>query len=120
MAELNAINSANGGQLAQQAAGSVSGRQDAASAAKQQAQATVEVTQNTVQRLEEATARLNQLMQDGQRSLNFSVEQTTDKVVVSVVDKNTGDLVRQIPTPEALKIAEYIDGLMGMVFDKKA
>jgi len=59
-------------------------------------------------------------MRDGQRALSFSVEKNIDKVVVSVVDKNTGDLVRQIPTPEALKIAEYIDGIIGVVFDKQA
>jgi len=55
-------------------------------------------------------------MQNGQRSLSFSVDQSSDKVIVKVVDKVSEEVVRQIPGPEALKIAENLDQMMGVIF----
>lgn len=68
--------------------------------------------------VEDAVAKLNELMRNDDRSLNFSVDKSTDRVVVRVVDTNTQEVIRQIPNEEALKLAEYIEGLVGIIFEK--
>jgi len=35
-----------------------------------------------------------------------------------VTDSQTQELVRQIPTEEALKLKEYIEGMMGIIFNR--
>ena len=46
------------------------------------------------------------------RSLEFREEATTNQLVVSVIDDSTDELVRQIPSEVALKIAKSLQGLL--------
>ncbi len=83
---------------------------------QQQAKESQEVS---TQKLDAAIDRLNQMMESSQRSLSYSVDKTSDKVVVQVKDYTTDQVVRQIPTEEALKFAESLDRMLGMLFDEK-
>jgi flagellar protein FlaG len=74
----------------------------------------------SVENLQAAVEKMNELMQNGQRSLNFSVDDSTEKVVVKVMDTDTKEVVRQIPSEETLKFAEYLEGMVGLIFDDKA
>lgn len=52
-------------------------------------------------------------------SLRFRVDPESDQVVVSVVDASTGDVLRQIPSEEALAIAKSLaETGTGIVSDK--
>ena len=44
-----------------------------------------------------------------QSSLEFSIDEATDRVVVIVRDVSTGNIVRQIPDKEALWLAAHLD-----------
>jgi flagellar protein FlaG len=70
--------------------------------------------------LEEAVTHINQVLQQTSRNLQFSVDDTTKRVVVKVVDTQTGELIRQIPSEETLAIARAIDtmqkGLLLKIF----
>lgn len=74
----------------------------------------------SVEKLQAAVDRMNELMQNGQRSLNFSVDTSTEQVVVKVMDVQTKEVVRQIPNEETLKFAEYLEGMVGLLFDEEA
>lgn len=74
----------------------------------------------TVDKLENSIEKLNELMRDGQRSLNFSVEKDLNKVVVKVMDMETEEVIRQFPNEEALKFAKHLEGMMGLLFNDKA
>ncbi|EXJ09360.1 flagellar protein FlaG [Nitrincola nitratireducens] len=76
--------------------------------------------QVSVEKLEAAVEKLNDLMRSDKRSLNFSVDQDAGKVVVKVYDQQTSELIRQIPTEETLKFAEHLEGMMGVIFSDKA
>jgi flagellar protein FlaG len=52
--------------------------------------------------------------------LAFSVHADTGKIKVSVTDKNTGDLIREIPPEGVLNLMAKIDEMMGILFDEKA
>jgi flagellar protein FlaG len=53
-------------------------------------------------------------------NLNFSVNQSSGQIVISVVDKDTGEVIREIP-PEVLQdLATRFQKSVGLVFDHKA
>lgn len=61
------------------------------------------------QQLEQAVTQLNDFAQNIQRTLNFSVEEVTGQTVVQVFDSETDELIRQIPSEEAIKLASAIE-----------
>ncbi|WP_415902740.1 flagellar protein FlaG [Neptuniibacter sp. QD29_5] len=79
-----------------------------------------ETQEMSVEKLEAAIDRLNEMMKDGQRSLNFSVDTASEKVVVQVKDVSTNQVIRQIPNEEALRFAESFDRMMGLIFNQEA
>ncbi|WP_415886874.1 flagellar protein FlaG [Neptuniibacter sp. QD37_6] len=79
-----------------------------------------ETQELSVEKLEAAIDRLNEMMKDGQRSLNFSVDTASEKVVVQVKDVSTNQVIRQIPNEEALRFAESLDRMMGLIFNQEA
>jgi len=48
------------------------------------------------------------------RKLNFTVDDTTDKVIVRVVDEESGEVVRQVPATEMLRISAHLKQLREM------
>ena len=53
------------------------------------------------------------------RDLNFSVDQTTGYHVVKVIDPNTGEIVRQLPSKELLDIARSMADLQNVLVSQK-
>ncbi|WP_373377584.1 flagellar protein FlaG [Cupriavidus nantongensis] len=52
--------------------------------------------------------------------LRFEIDEATHRVVTKVIDKETGDLIRQMPTDEVLRIARAIDKLQGLFVSQAA
>ncbi|WP_423193736.1 flagellar protein FlaG [Cupriavidus sp. H18C2] len=46
--------------------------------------------------------------------LRFEIDDTTHRVITKVVDKETGELIRQLPSEEVLRFARAIDKLQGL------
>lgn len=72
--------------------------------------------------LHNAVGAINRAMQSSGHNLKFSVDPDTKRSVVQVVDSDTGDLIRQIPSKEALAIANSIDQFLqrGTLLRQKA
>lgn len=70
-----------------------------------------ETQQPSPVQLKKATDNINRAMQQSNQNLEFEFSMDTDtkKTVVRVVDKATGELVRQIPSEETVAIARSID-----------
>jgi flagellar protein FlaG len=58
------------------------------------------------------------LSERGQR-LDIGVDPSTGAVVVKVSDDKTGEVVRQIPSEDALRVARNIEVLTGILVDHK-
>jgi flagellar protein FlaG len=56
-----------------------------------------------------AVSRLNQAAQAKSQGLEFSVDSDSKRTVVKVVDQSTKEVLRQIPTPEALELAKALE-----------
>jgi flagellar protein FlaG len=52
-------------------------------------------------------------------NLKFSTDEKTGKNVIAVVDPVDGKVLRQMPTAEALKVAEAIGRFQGMFVNRK-
>lgn len=51
--------------------------------------------------------------------LNFSVDETTNKLIVKVVDGSSGEVIRQIPPEEMLRLIAHFDKIQALLFSKK-
>lgn len=60
------------------------------------------------QELAQAAREVSGYIQNITRELNFSVDEELDRTVITVIDEETGDVVRQIPTEEILEIAKSL------------
>ena len=69
--------------------------------------------------LEAKIVELNEAMVSRNQAVLFSTDAATGKDVVRVSNKTTGELIRQMPSVEALKAMQNIDQMMGLIFNKK-
>jgi flagellar protein FlaG len=53
--------------------------------------------------------RLQDLARASRRQLEFRVDQDSNRVVISVRDERTGELIRQIPDATALRISQRLE-----------
>ena len=64
-----------------------------------------EEAEKTPEEMEEAAAKLSDMMAMLRKGLTFKVDDSLGTQVVSVLDIDTGELIRQIPNEEALELA---------------
>ncbi|MBU2537303.1 MAG: flagellar protein FlaG [Proteobacteria bacterium] len=53
-------------------------------------------------------------------NLQFSIDNSSEDVVVRITDKKSGELIRQFPSEEILQLRNKLNDLVGMLFDGKA
>ncbi|TAK63012.1 flagellar protein FlaG [Methylobacter sp.] len=73
--------------------------------------------------LKSAAVAGNSLLQSLNRNLEFKVDESTKKVVIKIVDNQTGETVRQIPSEDMLafiKKMQELDGEKGSVIQHRA
>ena len=73
--------------------------------------------------MKEAVKAGNTMLQSASSSLSFEIDSATKQVVVKIVDRNTGELVRQIPTVEMLDFMrrmKELEGNSGSLIQAKA
>jgi flagellar protein FlaG len=82
---------------------------DAASADGTVSPSSAAVTRSqSARELAEATAEISDFIQSVSRSLQISVDEELGDPVIRVLDRETEELVRQIPAEEVLEIARYL------------
>lgn len=69
------------------------------------------VAEPTAVQVDEALEVVNRAAVFEQRSLSFMVDEASGKSIIKVMDKNTEQLIRQIPSEELLKVAQDIKRL---------
>ena len=66
----------------------------------------------------EALQKLNDQMRNKGRDLNFSMDEASDRVVITVKHSITGEVVRQIPNEVVLKVAHNLEQVKGMLLNE--
>lgn len=75
---------------------------------------------STTESLEEAVSSINSFVQTIRRDINFDLDDSSGKMVVKVTDGATGSVVRQIPTEDALRLAENLEEARSLLFRAQA
>ncbi|MBB5608690.1 MULTISPECIES: flagellar protein FlaG [unclassified Janthinobacterium] len=70
--------------------------------------------------LNQAVSELNQSPRIKNQNLQFSIDEDSKRTVVKVVDQETKEVLRQIPTKEALEIARSFEMAKGQLIDQSA
>jgi flagellar protein FlaG len=70
--------------------------------------------------VDDAVKNINQAMKSLSPNLEFSIDTDLDRTIVKVVDQQTGDVIRQIPSQEAVEISKALDRLQGLLIRQKA
>jgi flagellar protein FlaG len=70
--------------------------------------------------INKAVSDINKTIQASSQNLEFTVDTDADEVVVKVIDQQTKEVLRQIPTVEALEIAKSLDKLQGLLIKQEA
>lgn len=63
---------------------------------------------------------MSTMMSMMQKGLEFRVDESSGQPVVSVLDIASGDVIRQIPSEEALKIAQKLSEVTGLLMKTEA
>jgi len=67
-----------------------------------------------------AVERFKTIVQDLQRNLDFSVDDSSGQVVVKVMDGESGKLIRQIPSEDLLRLSERLEDMRSLLFKAEA
>lgn len=68
----------------------------------------------------EAVGKINEMIRVVDRNLEFTVDKDTDLTVVKVIDSESKEVIRQIPSEEVIQIAKALDKLQGLLVRDKA
>jgi len=63
----------------------------------------------TLEQVSQAVSKLNKSPQAQSQGLEFSIDNDSKRTIVKVVDQTTKEVLRQIPSPEALEIAKSLE-----------
>jgi flagellar protein FlaG len=74
----------------------------------------------SAEKLTEALKSINSALQLRSQDLEFSVDSESHRTIVTVTDKTTHEVIRQMPTKEALEIAKALDHLQSLLIKQTA
>ena len=70
--------------------------------------------------VENITKVLNESARLFNISLQFRIDEDIDRVIVSVFDKDTEKVIRQVPPEEVVELSKSLDRMAGLLFNKTA
>jgi flagellar protein FlaG len=63
---------------------------------------------------------VNKVLAQSNRAIEFSIDPDVKTVVVKVIDKQDGSVLRQVPSQEMLAIAKALDQMQGLLVRSRA
>jgi flagellar protein FlaG len=74
----------------------------------------------TAEQVKQAVSDINKSMQSLSQGIEFSIDTDSKQNIVKVIDPQTKEVLRQMPTQEALEIAKALDQMIGKLIKEKA
>jgi flagellar protein FlaG len=72
------------------------------------------------EKLTGAISQLNGYLEETHRGLRFSIDDDSGRTIVRVIDTETDDVIRQIPSEEMLALIRHFNEITGSIFDEVA
>ena len=76
--------------------------------------------QTEQEKLKMAVQEIEKFVQSVKRNLEFSIDEPSGKVVVKVIASDSGEVIRQIPSEEVLKLANSLNDASSLLFIAEA
>lgn len=100
-------------------------KSSSAQAASEQAGSGIPVRRNqeeapSRQSVEESVDRLAKFVRQNQSDINFSIDESSGIRVVKIIDRSSNEVIRQMPSEEAVALAQALDKLQGLLIRDKA
>ncbi|MCH8618796.1 flagellar protein FlaG [Undibacterium sp. TS12] len=73
-----------------------------------------------IEKVTKAVNDINKTVQALSQNLEFSLEEHSNRVVVKIIDQQTKEVLRQIPSEEVLEISRSLDKLQGLLIKQQA
>lgn len=77
-------------------------------------------TTPSLEQVKQAVQEINNSMRIQSHGLEFSIDDESDRTIVKVIDKQTEEVIKQIPSEETLAIAKSLDQMIGKLLQEKA
>ena len=68
-------------------------------------------------RIERVAEQMREMAKQNNRDLAFDVDKQVNRFVIRVTNPTSGELIRQIPSEDILRIAHRIDSMKGLIFE---
>ena len=72
------------------------------------------------EQLQAAVSDIQNFVQSVRRDINFNLDDDSGRVVINVTEATSGDVIRQIPSEEALRLAENLSEIRSVLFEAEA
>ncbi|ASK69919.1 flagellar biosynthesis protein FlaG [Shewanella bicestrii] len=95
-------------------------RDAAVSAVEQSTEQSATENEQDPGKLTQVATELSDMMSMMRKGLAFKVDEKSGQAVVTVLDKDTGDVIRQMPSEEALALAEKLSEVTGLLMKTEA
>ena len=79
-----------------------------------------ETNTESKQHIQKAVEKIQDAVTNLARNLRFSIDEDSGRTIIKVMDAHTDEVIRQIPTKEAMEIAHTLDRVQGLLFNDKA
>ncbi|KAF0863594.1 flagellar protein FlaG [Pseudomonas sp. LD120] len=76
-------------------------------------------THTEQEKLKMAVQEIEKFVQSVKRNLEFSIDEPSGQVVVKVIASDSGEVVRQIPNEEVLRLANSLNDASSLLFSAK-
>lgn len=74
----------------------------------------------TRDQVEQAAARVKEVLRGTTSRLEFEIDPDLNKVVIKILNGDSGEVIRQIPSQELLDLAKHLDGPKGVLVREHA
>ncbi|WP_078482142.1 flagellar protein FlaG [Solemya pervernicosa gill symbiont] len=74
----------------------------------------------SMEELQDAVTRINDHMQVIRRNLSFNLDDESGETVIKVIDSDTDEVIRQLPTEEAMKLSKQLEQASGSLISAEA
>lgn len=72
-----------------------------------------------VRKIESVTKQIDSFLRSMNRSLQFRLDDSSGRMIVSITDSETGEVIRQVPGEDALRIAQSLESRLSGMLDEK-
>jgi flagellar protein FlaG len=102
------------------AAGASTPVKAAPAAAPAKAEAAKEAAEPDPAEVSKVVGQINVAMQALSRNIEFSIDADSKRTVVKIIDQTTKEVIRQMPSAEALEIGKALEKVQGLLISQVA